>query len=141
MGNTIYALCFLAGEFPAQLLAKWLGPDRWIPSQLVLFSVVAASQYALDGRSSFLITRALLAFLQGGFIPECVLYLSYFYKHHELTIRLGFFWTGMFIADIVAAILAFGLLHMRGVQGRSGWRWLFLIEVRSNVGQVQDDMD
>ncbi|KAL7625869.1 hypothetical protein AAE478_005092 [Parahypoxylon ruwenzoriense] len=119
-----------AGEFPAQLLAKWLGPDRWIPSQIVLFSVVSASQFALSNRSSFLICRALLAFLQGGFIPECVLYLSYFYKHHELTIRLGFFWTGMFLADIVAAVVAFGLLHMRGVEGRSGWSWLFLIEAR-----------
>ncbi|KAI0135881.1 MFS general substrate transporter [Daldinia grandis] len=128
LGNTLYALFFLAGEFPAQLLAKWLGPDRWVPSQIVLFSVVSASQFALNGRASFLACRALLAVLQGGFIPECVLYLSYFYKHHELTIRLGFFWSGMFIADILAAIIAFGLLHMRGVEGRSGWRWLFLIE-------------
>ncbi|KAI0158041.1 MFS general substrate transporter [Hypoxylon sp. FL1284] len=128
LGNTIYAVCFLAGEFPAQLLAKWLGPDRWIPSQIVLFSVVSASQFSLSSRSAFLACRALLALLQGGFIPECVLYLSYYYKHHELTIRLGFFWTGMFLADILAAIVAFGLLHMRGVQGRSGWRWLFLIE-------------
>ncbi|KAI1078755.1 MFS general substrate transporter [Whalleya microplaca] len=136
LGNTIYALCFLSGEFPAQLLAKWLGPDRWIPIQIVLFSIVSASQFALNGRGSFLVCRALLAFLQGGFIPECVLYLSYFYKHHELTIRLSFFYTGMFIADILAAIVAFGLLHMRGVDGRSGWRWLFLIEglVTGSIG-------
>lgn len=60
---------------------------------------------------------------------QVVLYLSYFYKHHELTLRLGFFWTGMFIADILAAILAFGLLHMRNVHGYAGWRWLFLVEV------------
>lgn len=63
---------------------------------------------------------------------QIVLYLSYWYKHHELTLRLSFFWTGMFIADILAAIIAYGLLHMGGVQGYSGWRWLFLIEVRSN---------
>lgn len=35
----------------------------------------------------------------------------------------------MSIADILASFLAFGLLHMRGVLGQSGWRWLFLIEV------------
>lgn len=70
VGNTTYAVCFLAGEFPAQLFAKWLGPDRWIPTQIVLFSIVSASQFALSTRGSFIACRALLAFLQGGFIPE-----------------------------------------------------------------------
>ncbi|KAJ8111104.1 hypothetical protein ONZ43_g5702 [Nemania bipapillata] len=128
LGNSVYALSFLAGEFPSQLLAKWIGPDRYIPVQIVLFSIVSASQFALHNRASFLACRSLLALLQGGFIPECVLYLSYFYKHHELTIRLSFFWTGMFMADILASIIAFGLLHLRGVDGYAGWRWLFLIE-------------
>jgi hypothetical protein len=29
---------------------------------------------------------------------------------------MALFWTGMFIADILAAFLAFGLLHMGGVR-------------------------
>lgn len=38
--------------------------------QMILWSIVAASQYALKNRTGFLVCRSLLAILQGGFIPD-----------------------------------------------------------------------
>ena len=34
----------------------------------------------------------------------------------------------MYVCSILGSFIAYGVLHMRGVLGRAGWRWLFLVE-------------
>ncbi|GAA5827314.1 hypothetical protein JCM11251_003759 [Rhodosporidiobolus azoricus] len=127
-GNTLFAVGFLLAEFPSQLVAKKVGADRWIPTLIVTWSIVAFCQFWLAGRKSFLATRFLLGFMQGGFLPECVLYFSYFYTKAELPLRLGLFWATAKICSIVTGFLAIGLLKIHIGNNDEGWRSLFLIE-------------
>lgn len=64
----------------------------------------------------------------GGFIPDLVLYITYWYRKRELPIRLSWFWTVLSTCQVIGALLAAGILNMRGLSGLSGWRYLFLIE-------------
>ncbi|KEY72264.1 hypothetical protein S7711_00263 [Stachybotrys chartarum IBT 7711] len=128
LGNTIYQTCFLLAELPSQMISKKIGPDRWIPFIMCCWSITSGAQFFLNGRTSFLVTRAILGVLQGGFIPDIVLYLTYYFKGSELPFRLALFWCVRRVTDILAPIIAFGVLRMRGVLGYEGWRWLFLIE-------------
>lgn len=132
LATTIGRATFFLAEMPAQLISKKLGPDRWLPLQLVLWSIVATCQFFVYNRSTFLICRTLIGVFSAGFIPEVILYLSQWYKHSELAIRLGFFYTAMSFADMFASLVAYGILHMRGVDNKAGWQWLFLIEVSTN---------
>ncbi|OAA55887.1 Major facilitator superfamily domain, general substrate transporter [Niveomyces insectorum RCEF 264] len=131
-GMTIYYASFLAAELPSQMLSKRLGPDVYIPVQMVAWSAVACAQAALPGgvhsQRFFYATRGLLGMLEGGFIPDVVLYLSYFYKGIELPARLAAFWAAYVLTSIVSAFFAYGILHLRGHDSWAGWRWLFVIE-------------
>ena len=127
-GMTIFYCSFLFAELPSQLISKKLGPDVWIPIQIVLWSLVAASQAALRGKTSFYITRSLIGLIEGGFIADSILQLSYFFKNSELPRRLSWFWTSYQSTQVIGAFLAVGILKLRNVGGLEGWRYLFAIE-------------
>lgn len=63
-GNQIFLISFLLAELPSQLISKKIGPDRWIPMQITLWSIVAMSQCAIKGRPGFYATRSILGMLE-----------------------------------------------------------------------------
>lgn len=117
-----------AAELPSQMISKKIGADRWIPAQLILWSAFSAAQFGMKGPSSFLAFRWMIGALQGGFIPDTVLWLSYFYKRSELPLRLAWFWVSNYLVKIISPFLALGILRLRGQNGHAGWQYLFLIE-------------
>ncbi|CBF83667.1 hypothetical protein AN2959.2 [Aspergillus nidulans FGSC A4] len=127
-GQTIFYCAFLFAELPSQLISKKLGPDRWIPIQMFSWSLIAACQAFLTNRGGYYACRALLGLFEGGFIPDTILFLSFWYKSRELPIRLSFFWVSYQGTAIIGAFLAFGFLHIRREDGTGGWRYLFAYE-------------
>ncbi|KAI8296716.1 putative transporter [Colletotrichum sp. SAR11_240] len=126
--QNMYRIGFLIAEIPSQMIGKRLGPDRWIPVQIILWSFASGGQFFMHNRAGFFACRFLIGLFMGGFIPDSILYLSYFYKKTEMPIRLALFWFVDSISGVIASFMAYGILHMRGVAGKEGWRWLFLIE-------------
>ncbi|GJC92451.1 major facilitator superfamily transporter [Colletotrichum higginsianum] len=114
-GNTIQLVCFLAAEFPVQLLTKRFGFKYVLPTLMMMWGTVSWGQAWMTTRAGFYVTRALIGACEGGFIPGTILFATYFYTSKELSVRLAVFWSTLNIARVISALLAAGILQMRGI--------------------------
>ncbi|KAG9311723.1 hypothetical protein JVU11DRAFT_7963 [Chiua virens] len=118
-----------------------------MPIQICLWSIVSLTQFWLSDKRTFFLCPALLGLVQGGFhvlsvLQVLVAVLMYtdclpdFYTRTELPIRLAGLWMSMNLCNIISGFLAYGILHLDGLAGKAGWRWLFLIEglITSTIG-------
>jgi len=138
-GTTVQLIAFLAAEFPVQLLIKRYGFKQVLPLLMMMWGTVSWAQAFMTDRVGFYITRALIGACEGGFIPGTILFATYFYTSRELSVRLAAFWSTLNVARIISSLLAAGILKMRGVAGKPGWFWLFLVRVHLVSQPVSTD--
>jgi hypothetical protein len=67
----------------------------------------------------------------GGLFPGIVLLLSTFYKRHAMQVRFAMMFSVTSLAGAFSGLLAFGIQHLNGKHGISGWQWIFIIVRRS----------
>ncbi|KAG0051650.1 hypothetical protein BGZ83_003480 [Gryganskiella cystojenkinii] len=128
MGTTVFVIFFCFFEIPSNMIIRRLGPHRWIPFLMFFWGLSTAAQVFLKDRLTFFICRALVGMFEAGYIPGIAIYLTTYYKREEMALRLSIFWSTLSLANSCAGVFAYFILHMRGVAGLAGWKWLFLIE-------------
>jgi MFS family permease len=88
--------------------------------------------------------RVILGIFEAGFFPGSVYLLRFaliiliatlnslystWYVRYEVQKRYSVFYIIGSLASACAGILAFGIMHMGGLAGLGGWRWIFILEV------------
>ncbi|KFA59954.1 hypothetical protein S40285_07956 [Stachybotrys chlorohalonatus IBT 40285] len=127
VGQQMLSLGIVLFEIPANMILYRVGPGKWLTLQLFLFGTVSTFQAFQNSYGSFIATRFLLGMTESGFIPGGLWTLSTWYTRKETAKRVMFFYFGNQFGQASAKLLAFGILHMRGVGGRAGWFWLFVL--------------
>lgn len=72
--------------------------------------------------------RIVLGAFSAGYFPGCVFLLSTWYRRFEVQKRFAVFYGTGCAASSIAGILAYGFMQLDGVDGLSGWRWIFILE-------------
>ncbi|KAL9010585.1 MAG: hypothetical protein Q9173_004496 [Seirophora scorigena] len=72
--------------------------------------------------------RVLLGILEAGLYPSVVYLLATWYSRYDVGKRYCAFYVIGCISLAFGGILAYGLMQMDGIQGKEGWRWIFIME-------------
>lgn len=127
VGQQMLSLGIVLFEIPSNMILYRVGPGKWLTLQLFLFGIVSTFQAWQTNYASFITTRLLLGITESGFIPGGLWTLSTWYTRKETAKRVMVFYFGNQFGQASAKLLAYGILHMRGVAGRAGWFWLFVL--------------
>jgi MFS family permease len=127
VGQQMLSLGIVLFEIPSNMILYRVGPGKWLTLQLFLFGTVSTFQAFQNGYGTFIATRFLLGMTESGFIPGGLWTLSTWYTRRETAKRVMFFYFGNQFGQASSKLLAYGILHMRGVEGKPGWFWLFVI--------------
>ncbi|KAH7069659.1 major facilitator superfamily domain-containing protein [Paraphoma chrysanthemicola] len=127
VGQQMLSLGIVLFEIPANMALYRVGPGKWLTLQLFLFGTVSTFQAWQTNYASFIATRFLLGITESGFIPGGLWTLSTWYTRSETAKRVMIFYFGNQFGQASAKLLAYGILHMRGVGGKPGWFWLFVL--------------
>jgi MFS family permease len=127
VGQQMLSLGIVLFEIPSNMILYRVGPGKWLTLQLFLFGTVSTFQSFQRGYAPFIITRFILGITESGFIPGGLWTLSTWYTRAETAKRIMVFYFGNQLGQASAKLLAYGILHMRGVGGQPGWFWLFAL--------------
>ncbi|KAH7089859.1 major facilitator superfamily domain-containing protein [Paraphoma chrysanthemicola] len=127
VGQQLLSLGIVIFEIPSNMILYKVGPGKWLTLQLFLFGLVSTFQAWQRNYSSYLATRFLLGVTESGYIPGGLWTLSTWYTRQETAKRTMIFFFGNQLGQASAKLIAYGILHMKGVAGYPGWFWLFVL--------------
>ena len=125
---SVFYIFYILAEFPTSLLVKRLNFCRVISAVTLSWGLVCLFTGFVRSFGPLIVTRILLGFFEGCLFPAMTLLLCNWYKREELGVRIAFLFIASALSGAVGGLLAWAMLHMDGVAGMAGWRWLFIVE-------------
>lgn len=115
-------------EVPSNLALYRFGARRWLARIMITWGFFAAATALAVGPKSFYAIRLLLGIGEAGFFPGVIFFLAVWFPAGYRTRVLAWFTVSTPLSSLVGGPLSAWLLHMDGVLGLAGWRWMFIVQ-------------
>ena len=129
IGAGIFFIGYFLCEVPSNLLLEHIGARKTIARITLLWGICCVAMMFVTTPAFFYILRFLLGVFEAGFYPGVILYLTYWYPSERRAKVFGLFMSASALAGVIGGPLAGAIMSgMHGVNGWSGWQWVFLLE-------------
>ena len=118
----------MAAEVPSNMMMKRTRPSLWLTIIMLAWGVVMTLMGVVTSYTGLLIARMALGVAEGGLFPGVTFYITMWYRRHECGYRMALFFSAATLAGAFGGLLARGISEMKGVGGKPGWAWIFILE-------------
>ncbi|KNG51980.1 major facilitator superfamily transporter [Stemphylium lycopersici] len=124
----VFLVAYAVFEVPSNVLLKKLKPSRWIAFLMFGWGACTIGLGGANNYATVTAVRFLLGMFEAGLFPGLVFYLTFWYRASERSMRVAIILASATLAGAFGGAIAYGVGHMKMVQGLAAWRWLFILE-------------
>ncbi|KAG2751526.1 MFS general substrate transporter [Suillus brevipes Sb2] len=127
--NTIFTCGYIVGMIPNNLMLQVVPPRLWFPSMQIVWGVLTFCSSSVRNVEQLYAIRFFQGISEASTFVGTHYVLGSWYKPGELGKRSGIFTSSGLAGTLFSGVLQAAVYqHLQGVGGRSGWRWLFIID-------------
>lgn len=127
--NTIFTCGYIVGMIPNNLMLQVVPPRIWFPLMQIVWGVLTFCTSAVHNVQQIYAIRFFQGVSEASTFVGTHYILGSWYKPSELGKRSGIFTSSGLAGTLFSGILQGAVYqNLNGAQGRSGWRWLFIID-------------
>ncbi|EIW82432.1 MFS general substrate transporter [Coniophora puteana RWD-64-598 SS2] len=127
--NTIFTCGYIVGMIPNNLMLQVVPPRIWFPTMQIIWGVLTFCSSAVHSVQQLYVIRFFQGMSEASTFVGTHYILGSWYKPGELGKRSGIFTSSGLIGTLFSGVLQAAVYqNLNGVDGRSGWRWLFIID-------------
>lgn len=135
--NTGYNIASMIIGFPAAFLMVQVNTKYFIIGIEILWTIVTFCQTAIKTPVQLVVVRTILGVFEAGHYPALSYILGTYYNNTELAKRAVILQASTSIGSFFGGYVAAGVYTgLNGVNGRAGWRWVFIIDGVISVGLI-----
>ncbi|KAE8448352.1 hypothetical protein EG329_009596 [Mollisiaceae sp. DMI_Dod_QoI] len=125
---SIFFVSYSVFEPLTNILLKRLRPSVFIPIIMIIWGIAMTFMGFVYNWSGLMAARWFLGLAEAGLFPGINYYLSCWYKRSEFGIRAAIFFSAAAVSGSFGGLLAAAIVNMKGLGGRPGWAWIFILE-------------